>query len=498
MSYTPYRLEHPALDHIRSPRYRAFLDGNVLAAGVKLLVQRRRLMPDYPFPNFKFNPNTGEDYPASHYETVFTWFLGRGSEACVRHLEVLDGLEELHDIRDEARKILEGYVQSQNDAILGILDRNRGRVPFRVNRRLEGVDAEGRRVSLPEERCNASEFFCAKALLASGRAEEEEVGLKLLQRFLDSAFRNGYEDDTAVYDREIHAEGPFMLSLGAIDYLIRAKSLAGRHAEWESLTARLLSYVLDNFWEPSDAGCEGTARGAAERLGQRNARGRFFELVRFDTKEKQPFFVPGHACELVGLGLQAIDALERSRVRGVGEAGGSAASETGRDDRRLRTGNGGRDGAGRPTLFERAKRELPRILAMAFDGAYDRAHGGMYQSLDPVTGGVISSDLPWWCMPETMRAAARCAAVASGPEERRPFLEIFATVSNDYLGRFLNPRMGLFPFRTRDGETGGVKNFMPVVPEADPLYHTNLAVIDLLQVIERFPEEASSVAQSGA
>lgn len=441
MPYLPYRIAEATLEAVSSSQYRSFLEKNVLAAGIELLLARRSRRPDYPYPDTKFNPNNGEDYTEGQYETLFTWFIGRGSEACTRHLDILETIDDLAASQEAAREMLAGYVRSQNEAILGILDANNGRVPFRVDRSLRGIDETGHRVSLPADGCNASELFCAKALIAAGRPNEVEVGQKLFQRFVDVAFANGYEDDTASYPRNLHAESPFMLSLAAFDYLSREQE---RVVVWMELAARMLDYLLDNFWEPDT--------------------GNFYEMIDFASGEKQPMFLPGHACELVGLGLQAISALD--------QAGAAMARANAKGERIT-------------AAFDRGRRELPRILLASYALGYDHTHGGMYQAVEPRSGNVLNSDLPWWCLPEAMRAAAHVATAAEEPQLRHRALEILQTASNDYFLHYPNPAMRLFPFRTRSGETGRVKNLMPVVPEADPLYHTNLAIIDMLAVFDR-------------
>jgi len=347
--------------------------------------------------------------------------------------------------------MLEAYVRNQNRAILDILDTNNGRVPFRVDRKLRGIGADGNGVSLSPEGCNASELFCAKALLAGGKSDEAETGVRLFRQYIESALANGYEDDTADYAADLHAESPFMLSFAAFEYLVASRLSNGTLREWSELAARLFDYVLDNFYEPGSH--------------------RFFELIDFGSREKQPVFLPGHACELVGLGLQAIRAIERA---------GSTANES---EKLVAKTN---------RAFERARRELPEILFTAYATGYDHEHGGMYQSVDPTTGKIISTDLPWWCLPEAMRAAAQGLGAACNGETRDRLLEILVTSSNDYFEYYPNEKMLLFPFRTRSGETGEVKNLMPVVPEADPLYHTNLAVLDMMSVLSELSSSQPS------
>ncbi len=437
MAYQPFRLIGDSVAELKRPNYREFLDRRVLTPGLKMWMERRRRRPDYPFPDTKFNPNTGQEQPDEAYEAVYTWFLGRGSETCAGYLSVLDSISGLSgEERTAAREMLEGFVRAQNEAIMKTLERNEGRIPFRVNREYLGVDRTGNRVHLSGDGCNASEIFAAKALLAGGDSREGAVGVSVFKRFVDAAFRNGYEDDTANYDRNHHAESPFMLAFAAFRYLLAHAVTVEEQREWAELARRMMDYVLTSFWD-------------AER-------GRFYELIDFTTRQRKSPFIPGHACELVGLGLQAITALQET----------AAASPEGE--------NG---------TFSDVVDELLRILFVSYELGYDHEHGGIVQSVDPDSRAVLNDDLSWWCLPEAMRAAAYAVKFAPDSARRARALEILRTASNDYFTYYPNPDFYLFPFRTRSGRTGGVKDFMPVVPEADPLYHSNLSFIDMLGVI---------------
>jgi hypothetical protein len=83
-----------------------------------------------------------------------------------------------------------------------------------------------------------------------------------------------------------------------------------------------------------------------------------------------------------------------------------------------------------------------------------------------------------------MRAAVRAAAVVNDKTLRGKLLDIARVSSNDYFTHYLNPDNGLFPFQTRSGKTGEVINVAPAIPEGDPLYHTNLSVMDMVAVIK--------------
>ena len=110
--------------------------------------------------------------------------------------------------------------------------------------------------------------------------------------------------------------------------------------------------------------------------------------------------------------------------------------------------------------------------------------GRIEVNVDTKTGKALNGDMPWWNLPETMRAAAHCIALMNSPEAQQPFIEILQLSSDAYLKNFLNTNNSLFPYQTRCGKTGDVLLVTPAVPEGDPLYHTNLALIDMIDVLK--------------
>ncbi len=100
---------------------------------------------------------------------------------------------------------------------------------------------------------------------------------------------------------------------------------------------------------------------------------------------------------------------------------------------------------------------------------------------DPDTGAVLNAEMPWWSLPEAVRAAARVMAVTEDTDRDRAS-QILQTASDMYFGNFLGDYYD-FPVQTRSGETGEVIDRVPAVPEGDPLYHSNLAFLDTLSVI---------------
>jgi mannose/cellobiose epimerase-like protein (N-acyl-D-glucosamine 2-epimerase family) len=139
----------------------------------------------------------------------------------------------------------------------------------------------------------------------------------------------------------------------------------------------------------------------------------------------------------------------------------------------------------RRSLIETACREMPRLLIQSCRFGWNSTHGGLHKAVDTQSGKVLNGDMPWWNLPETMRAAVRAYEVAGETKTRDRCLEILRDCHNAYFEKYLNRDNMLFPVQTISGATGKVVDKVPAVPEGDPLYHTNLALLEMLDVLAR-------------
>jgi len=58
--------------------------------------------------------------------------------------------------------------------------------------------------------------------------------------------------------------------------------------------------------------------------------------------------------------------------------------------------------------------------------------------------------------------------------------QVLADCSNAFLGRYVNPAVHLMAYQTRNAR-GEPIDVIPATPDADPGYHTGLAIIDFLR-----------------
>ncbi len=434
MSWQPLLLERVTIETLRAPAYRRFICDAAIVPGCRLLLARHRRRPDWPFVETKFNPNTGCDLPANKYNMVFAWFLGRGSEALDDHLRWLDRIESLSPSeRDAIRRLFTEWIANMTQALSRIADLHHDRIPFRVNRDLQSIDADGQPTQPDAGKVGAGDIFSSKGLLSSPDPAVHQRAFMLLQRAADLVRQNRDEVEQTAPPPG-HGHGMRMLMQGAgscfarkaLDPVLRTAAL--------DLAAAFLGEVLQDHYEPQTA--------------------IFSEYVDAATGARAPILDPGHANELAGLGLGMIEQLERSTL---------AQKHAG--------------------LIAQARHELPRLLLKATALGYNSRQPGIYKTVDNRTGEPLNRDMPWWNLPETMRAAVRAYAVAETESIRTQCLEIFRLCHNAYFSHYPNRDNMLFPFQTRDGRTGKVLDSVPAVPEGDPLYHANGAFLDMLDVL---------------
>ena len=436
-NWQPLLLERISIETLRAPEYRRFIHDAAIAPGCRLLLARHRQHPDWPFVETKFNPNTGRDLPATAYGIVHTWFLGRGSEALDDHLRVLDACNALTaDERAAIRTLFAAWIDNMTRAIHDLAGRYGSVIPFRVDRALTAVDARGQPLDPAALKPDSADLFCAKGLLSARDPALQACALQMLRNAAKRVRRNQPAMSTQTPGVGGVGQGSRMLIQGAGACFARKAIDPAAREEALDLAAGMLGEVLDRHYDPETM--------------------RFSEYYHAETRQPEAYLDPGHAAELAGLGLGMIEQLERSALA-----------------------------ARHAALIARSRRELPRILLRAVALGYNARHPGMFKGVDNRTGEPVNSEMPWWNLPEAMRAAVRAYAVTESESVRVQCLEVFRLCHNAYFSHYPNRDNLLFPFQTLDGQTGKVLDVVPAVPEGDPLYHANGAFLDMLEVLER-------------
>jgi mannose/cellobiose epimerase-like protein (N-acyl-D-glucosamine 2-epimerase family) len=130
---------------------------------------------------------------------------------------------------------------------------------------------------------------------------------------------------------------------------------------------------------------------------------------------------------------------------------------------------------------------LPKVFLRNFQNGWNDRAGGICKSFDLVARKPINSDLPWWELPETMRAAAELLVLFPKTDSRAEILDVLVRCSNAFLGHYVRTDLHLMAWQTRDAQ-GKPVDAIPGTPDADPGYHTGLSIIDMLACIGRLPD----------
>ena len=136
------------------------------------------------------------------------------------------------------------------------------------------------------------------------------------------------------------------------------------------------------------------------------------------------------------------------------------------------------------TLAETAaiRKKLLGVFKRSFTLGFEPVHGGIMKLLDLDAGERLNADMPWWSLPETMRAALEGLDRGAGEEDKIFLKDAFHACGNALLEHYVSRKAGLFCVQTRDAQ-GRVVATIPAVPDADPGYHTGLSLLRCVELL---------------
>ncbi|MEA4863079.1 MAG: hypothetical protein AB7F40_05970 [Victivallaceae bacterium] len=401
---------------------------SMLRTTLTAILDRFEADPGYGFIDTKLDLATGESFDDHGPEFrrkkyIYSWIQGRGLEAMAEHAEFMP------EFAPRILPLLKTVADSMEN-----LRRTAGRVWFVMT--ADGTALEVRDftrmvpLSAMPEGANYSELFYFKGLFAAAMVLEDDglrrVAVENFRRVVDDIAAERFRTDQQPFDplnpvaytpgRSL--QGPKMIALGGLALMMNADD---RFADWAGYAARFIERILDLHVLRPGYG--------------------FMEAITSDGKpyvsDGKILGDPGHAGEFAGLAGKCL------RAKGF----------------RNRF----------PQLADRMKIELPKILEANFKLGFSPEAHGICKSVDLLTGTPFNSDMPWWNLPETMRAATFF---------ERP--EIFEKCDDAFRNYFVNPRAHMMAYQNRNAK-GEVISTVPATPDADPGYHTNLSIIDVLR-----------------
>lgn len=461
----------PTLDAFRA----ATDDYEVMIVAVldALLARFERHGGRYPFIDTKLDLVTGEDFPEGPdfsrdfkgRTAIFPWIQGRGLESLAGHAKWLAECSALSEAEKSSRL---ARIREMAAAVLDSMERlrapNGGKLSFMMTPEGEPFDMgpDGRRkvVSLAGSRSRFSDLFYAKGMFAAaallGRKDPAEEAKRLFRAVIADAEAEAFERDAISFDprnparapaKGQFAHGPRMIAVGGCALFAE---LTGER-EWLDAGDRLVRFILARH---------------ANLPAENSTRCRFPELRPHDFFEHrdsagQPFSEdggvvrsdPGHVLEFVGLAAKLLLA----RVAA---------------------------GVAHPPSGASFRSQLPAVFVRNFTNGYSERIGGICKSFDLISRRPLNADMPWWNLPETMRAAAELLVICPEAPERQEILAALVKCSNGFMSRFVNPRVHLMAYQTIDPD-GRPVSAIPATPDADPGYHTGLSLIDMLRSLRK-------------
>ncbi len=428
---------------------------HMLLAILDELIDRYDRNPDYHFIDTKLDLLTGRDFgPEDAWyqrrETIYPWIQGRALEALAGHWRWLADCTILPAAgRTARRKKLERIMTEVAANMERLRRKNHGRMFFLMTEdgRFLRMNEQARPEPLAEipGDANFSDLFYSKGLFAAGAVLGNELwrkrGESYFRRVVTAILAERFVTDQQMFDPKNPVlavpgkllQGPKMIALSG--------TALGMHygsdpAYWERRGKALLDHVFRYHVKLSETPAD------LQHFD-------FWEAVHTDRtpwRENGKLICdPGHALEFVGLSLKNLLAVQ--------------------------TPAGKRNAA-------KLQKFYADFLRHQFQIGFAPGPGGIIKSFDLVSRQPVNTDMPWWSLPETIRAAALTFRFTGD----RSVAEIITRCSHAFFDGYVRPECHQMAVQTRSAE-GKVVPVIPATPDADPGYHTNLSIIDALPVI---------------
>ncbi|NIA30425.1 MAG: hypothetical protein GWP06_11010 [Actinobacteria bacterium] len=429
---------------------------------MQVIVARYKKKPNYPWIDTKIDLLRGTDFaqddPLRGPQMIYGWIQGRALEALVEHI--------LWMRRKSADDETDSLCNHMQQIIIELLQqlqttrrKNNGHLFFSMT--VDGApvaltkSGNIRKIELTQASpFNYSDLFAAKGMYAATRFLENSELLNQAKSYCLAVDDALWHDNFASDQQQFHSQnkapqekqgrpfGPYMIQIGTAALLAEHE----QDNDAVEMGLRLIEYILQNHV---------------------NLNNRWPELQDYDLCEQiddasSPFQTngrvlscPGHALEFVGLALKFTNIVKKRNL---------AAPQ-------------------QKQTIERIESLMPALLQQNFRNGFNPA-GGIFESVDLLARKPINSNMPWWSLPETMRAALACHKIASTDKEKQLCLDIFAACHNAFVEHYVRPELHGMAYQTLD-RFGKPVDAIPATPDADPGYHTGLSMIDCLEYLSK-------------
>ena len=427
------------------------------------IIARYQRNKNYPYIDTKLNIITGKDFEVladSQKDfkskcSVFGWIQGRGLESLVGHLKWLKTCTVLSEEEKQKRvSALDKMIKEIFAQLEKVRKQNNGHLFFTFTP--EGlffkIDDSGKKeiFKLTEDNSLMSDLFYVKGMVEAAvyskdsvKTEEAKVFFK---KILNDIGNNAFKGDQVSFDPKnkvkpipgARGHGSRMIALGGIAVF------AGNFPQesfWFEKGCEYIQYIMNNHVNYKKQ----MALEAYDLVERINIKGEPF------LEEQGIVADPGHALEFIGLACKFLAIMK--------ERGDLTALE-------------------KDTL-QMAEQHFCALLDHCFDYGYDKNGGGIVKAFNLKTRQPINDDMPWWNLPETVRAASGLMKLFPNHALSSKVKKVLILCSNSYFKHYVNPNVYLMAYQTIDKNAKPV-DIIPATPDADPGYHTGLSIIDFL------------------
>ncbi len=404
----------------------------------------------------KFSMITGLDYPENDIVrgsgAIYLWIQGRGLESLVEFAQFIQthNYNQNRQVNEKIRIILFEIL----DRLKTVRQKNRGHLFFCITpdgRPIEVSKDNSIQYKMVPENIpyNFSDLFGAKGMYSAAKFLDDKELLGNLKSYC-------FQIITAILKREFCSDqqcldiknpvqyisgrnsfGPYMIAIGLCELLYRFE----KDSDFARLGFELIDYIVSSHINLS---------GKIKNLQE-------YDVLEFVDDSNVPYMHnqailsdPGHSLEFIGLALKFLETSER--------------------------------GAGSSGKIDYLKDLLPKVLIQNFQNGFQEKPGGICKLYDLFSRKPYNSDMPWWSLPETIRAAWRCFRVTCNKDEQNQILEIIEKCHFCFMNYFVKPQLHHFAVQTRN-ENGEIADVIPAVPDIDPSYHTGLSLMDSINLI---------------
>lgn len=418
---------------------------------IQTMIDRYAARPDYGWIDVKYDAITGKDFFDSDSPRggafVYSWIQGRGLEAIATHLRWFSRFSGIPTV-DTNQLLSLGSTVSKN--LVQAIQRGGNHATFLIGQHATSTTGN-------DEHYTMSDLFCARGVYAffvdHGDNEQLNWARNYLKAVVRAIIAGNFSNDQQVvgqsqfkqfFDGRVSYAG-HMIAIGAVTLLVRLE----RDIEAIGLGRTLVSHILDRHVHRVAGLGSYPEHTIVEWIGVDGSPARD-DLGRVALD-------PGHALEFVGLTAQFVETLQHLALD---------------DDTRHWIVD----------LLTQLRPLLQTNLAHGF-----RDPGGIVKNVDAETGELIQDSMPWWSLPETMRAIVLVEALTGGANWDSWSETWFSRCLAAFNENFRSPAIGEIALQTID--TRGVPvSIIPATPDLDPGYHTGLSLIDCYDhLAERLP-----------